>query len=336
MPAHHDDVKRTLEYGQSHDMARKALPWTLGAVALGLFLMSEPTGETDAKGKLLGGIVIALALGFLAVLIYRRAQPSIPSLVLSEQGILFRPISDKLIPWDEIRAVTRDKVSGSKDFFSTKVVRLDVSPAFYERYTQAKWFDSTIGNSGDPSAIYLAYHLDVPHDELLAAVTKRWHAFSHRAQGATRAASLIDPPKTRAASAYEDRPLGGSAAGAPSRRSRVMERASSFEGLRAFGGLFGGGGIGQALMNLAALSIILALLTNIFGYWATEAQLKGRAEAAKWKAWHAERDREQREFDAQQQRTREKFDRMFACMDETFRRRDLGISGDPECAKDKD
>lgn len=335
MRTHDTDVKSTLEYGQTHDMARKAVPWTLGAIAIGLFILSEPTGSSSqTKDILLGVIVILGALVFLAILIHRRTQPSVPNLVVSEQGIIYRIVSDQVIPWGEIGNVTPAQVSASRDFFSTKVVRLEVSPAFYERYTQGKWLDSTTGEGGNPSAIYLAYALDVPHEELLAAVSRRWRAFSLRAKDVapvdayTRSTAKSD-------AADDNRPLAGSRATASSRRS-VMERASSFEGLHALVALFGGGSFGRALINLAALGLILALLTNILGYWATDTQLKRRAESAKWKAWQAERDREQREFDENQKRIKEKFDRMFACMDETFRRHDLGIGGDPKCAKEKD
>jgi hypothetical protein len=318
------DPKRTLEYGHSHEMATKALPWTLGAIAMGLFLMSEPTGKADEKGWMLGALVIAIALAFLAALIYRRTQPSVPDLVVSEQGILFRSLSAKIIPWDEIRAVKRDLVSGTKDFLSTRVVRLEVSPQFYERLVEGRWLENVVGESGDPSAVYLAYHLDAPHDELYAAVHLRWRAFSRYGEAAA-------PADTR--SAYDNLPLAGSTARATPRRGRVIERASSFEGVRALGGLFAGGGIATTLGNVVALGLIIALLSNILGLWATDAQLKGRAEAAKWKAWHEERDREQAQFDAEQKKIREKFDRMFACMNETFERRDHGIPGDPECAK---
>lgn len=337
MPAHHDDVRRTLEYGQSHDMARSALPWTLGAIAFGLFILAmRDGGSSDGKDTLLAGIVIAGALVFLGVLTYRRAQPSVPHLVLSEQGIVFRQVSEKLIPWGEIRAVTRDTVSGSKDFFSTTVVRLEVSERFYDSYVQGNWLESVTGSGGDPSAIYLAYYLNVPHDELFAAVGRRWHAFSSHAEGARPAEALIDSVAPTTASHGDASPLAGSATIATPRRSRVMERASSFEGVQALAGLVHGASWGQLFANAVAVAAIVALATNLLGYWATDAQLKSRAEAAKWKAWHAERDREQREFDEQQERTREKFDRMYKCMDETFKRRDLGISGEPECAKNRD
>lgn len=329
------DPKRTLEYGQSHDMARKALPWTLGGVALGLFLMSEPSGSADPKGRLIGTITVAIALAFLAALAYRRAQPSVPDVVLNEQGVIFRTISDKVIPWGEIRAVKRDSVTGPKALLPTRVVRLEVSQQFYERYVQGRWLDRTVGESGDPSAIFLAFYTRPPHDELYTAAQVRWRAFSHHAADATPADGLPDPAMLAraAAAADDDRPLAGSTASAAPRRGAV-ERASSFEGLRALGGLFGGGGIATTLGNVVALGLIAALLSNILGYWATDAQVKGRAEAAKWKEWRDNHDREQAAFDAEQKKTREKFDRMFKCMNETFDRRDRGIPGDPPCAKE--
>ncbi len=330
------DPKRTLEYGQSHRLAAKALPWTIGTIALGLFILAEPTGSTiKPKEQMLGSLVIAIALAFVVALIYRRARPSVPDVTLDEQGVTFRTLSEKVIPWDEIRAVKRDRVTGHKALFSTPVVRLEVSPQFYERIVQSRWLDRTVGESGDPSAIFLAFYSDPPHDELFTATALRWRAFSHHAEGAAAAGEpLPDVAALARASAYDDRPLAGSTASATPRRGRVMERASSFEGVRALGGLFTGGGIATTIGNVIALALVAALLTNVLGYWATDAQVKGRAEAAKWKAWHDERDREQAAFDAEQKKTREKFDRMFKCMNETFDRRDRGIPGDPPCAKE--
>lgn len=329
------DPKRTLEYGHSHDMARSALPWTLGAIALGLFMIFSVDGGSssrDAKNALLGGIVIAGALLFLGVLVYRRAQPSVPSLVISEQGILFRLVSEKVIPWDEVRDVRRDKVRAGRDFLSTKVVRIALSPAFYERYTEGRWHESVTGESGSrDSAIFLAYYLNVPHEELYVAVRKRWLAFSHRAVGAAAEAidALADSART-----HHTRPLAGSGAGVTPRRNSVMQRASSFEGLAALGGLVRGASFGQIAGSVTALAIIAALLSNILGLWATEAQVKGRAEAAKWKAWQEQQDREQAAFDAEQKKTREKFDLMFRCMNETFDR-GPGATRSAECEKDR-
>lgn len=330
------DPRRTLEYGQSHDAAQRALPWTLGAVALGLFILSAPDGTPEPKDTALGLLIIAGALVFLGVLVWRRAQPSVAGLVVSEQGILFRHASERTIPWSEIRAVAPDKVSGSKDVFATRVVRLDVSPQFYERFAGGRWLERVVAESGDPSAIYLAYHLDAPHDELYAAVMARWRAFNHHAADAG-AADAAHSAAARAASpdrgGYDEPPLAGSAPTAAPRRSRVIERASGLQGLKALGGLFGGGGIVRAIVNFAALGLIAVLLANVLGYWSTAAQLEGRAEAAKWKTWHEERDREQAAFDEQTKRTREKFDRMFRCMNETFDR-GPGAVRSPECEKE--
>lgn len=324
------DTRHTLEYAYTHDQARKFLTLALFGIALGLVLAMPMDGVMKDRELFASAGVIILALGFLAAVVYRRTQPNIANLVISPEGIRFRPVSESIIPWQQILSVTRDKVSSSREIISTKVVRLELSPAYYEAYTRGKWLSSTTGRSGDPSAIFLAYGLDVPHDELFAAVHRRWLAFSPHAMRATPAEDFIAP----VAAIDNDRPLAGSRATPTRRRGSVIERSSSFEGLKAFAALLGGGNFGRGLVNLFALTLIAVLLANLLGYWSTEAQVKGRAEAAKWKAWHEERDREQREFDAEQKRINDRFDRMYKCMDETFRRRDLGISGDPECAQE--
>lgn len=328
------DTRSTLEYGQSHDLARQFLPWSLGAIAVGLFLLMSLDGnDPDTEAKLLGGMAIAIGIAFLGVVIYRRTQPSVPGLVVSEQGILFRPISEKILPWDEIRDVTRDKVSAPRDFFSTKVVRLEVSPSFYERYTSGTWHESVTGESGDPSAIYLAYYLDVPHEELYLAVRKRWLAFSHHAAGALPELDLIYPAAVLPAD--DGRPLAGSATVGARRGGGVMQRATSFESLRALVALLHGSSPGQLLGTVAALAAIVAIVSNMMGVWSTPQQDRGRAEAAKWKNWQEKLDADMKKLDAEQKRIKDMWDREFKCMDEYWARHENGQRGDPECMKKK-
>ncbi len=328
------DTKHTLEYGHTHDMARQLLPGVLGAIALGLFLLMSIDGAaTDSKGALLGGLAIALGIAFLGGIVYRRSLPSVPNLVVSEQGILFRTVSEKIIPWSEIRDVRRDTVRAVRDFFSTKAVRIALSPAFYERYTEGRWHESVTGESGEKeSAIFLAYYLDVPHDELYAAVRKRWREFSHHATGV--AISDADVPDAVAVHAEDARPLAGSVTSAAPRRPSVIQRGSSFESLQAIGGLVRESSPGQLLGSVVALAAIVALATNLMGFWSTARQDRGRAEAAKWKAWSDNFERERAATDADQRRIKEMWERQFKCMDEYWALHDMGRRGDPACMKD--
>ncbi|MFN3868916.1 MAG: hypothetical protein ACK4MF_07625 [Hyphomicrobiaceae bacterium] len=318
-----DDIRRTLEYGYSHDQAQKMMPFALGAVALGLVMLVPLDGAERSKNVALGLLVVAAALVVVGVVVWRRLQPNEAYIVVSERGVLFKLVSDRIIPWDEIRAVDRDLVSAPRDFLATKVVRLTVSERFFENLKRGKIFYSTTARDGDPAHIYLAYDLKVPHDELYSAICRRWRAYSRHALGG---------------GASEDEPagwqIGDAAATTHPRRIEASGRVRSFEGTRAFLRLLIGGGAGVVIANLAALAAIVALVTNLLGYWSTNAQIRGRQEAAEWKSWKEKHDERQRALDAEIERSRAKFDLMFKCMNEDFDR-SPGAYRSPECQREK-
>lgn len=314
-----DDIRRTREFGYSHDQAQRMMPFALGAVALGLVLIVPLDGAERAENWALGWLVVAAALVFIGIIVWRRTQPNDPYIVVSERGVLFKLVSDRVVPWDEIIAVDTHYVSAPRDFLSTKVVRLKVSERFFEAYARDKVFDSVTALDGDPSEIYLAYAITVPHDEMLGAISRRWRAYSHHAE--------------RTGGPQE--PAGWDIGDAPTptgrRRVSVAERARSFEGLGAFLRLLAGGSPGVALGNFVALAAIASLLTNLMGYWSTGAQVRGRERAAESKAWHEKHEAERQRIDAEIKRAEERFERAFRCMDESFNRY-AGTPPSPECA----
>ena len=295
------NVQRRLEYAQSHDLARKFLPVALFGILLGLFFLTPLDGR-DLEGRivLLGVLVILGALAFLGVVIHRRMQPSVPAVVVSPQGVLFRDVSETVVSWNDILEVREALISAARDYTSTRVVKLVLTPHAFEAVTGRKTYESVVASRAD-SAIFLAYHHSVPVDELLRALRLRWHAFSHHGKRALRDASAVFAPEDAAAHASDGpaQPPAGD----------LIQRARSFEGLRAFGALVGAASPGQLMANGIAVAGILLLLTNHMGLWSTGAQERQRARAAEWRAIEERWSRERREVDEQLRRTRHNWDR---------------------------
>lgn len=311
----------TLRYGYSHDASSRALPWPLFGVLLGTFILCGIDGaEIEPKHFWLGVIVIVLSLGIFAAIVRRRMQPDVASIVLSTDGIVFKDVSDKLIPWREIRSVAKGHTKGARDFLATRVVKISIAEAFFKSLGARDTWSSELVRQGTPTEIYFGYYHKLPVDELYDAMLLRWKAFSGRYDGPPVERDDYTAPTT----------------GAVRFRGRsVAERERPFAIVNALGGLVSGAPWPHRLVSAGFIVAIAALGANAMGLWSTDMQVKRRAETAKWKDWLAQQEAEQRAFDADQKRTREKFDRMFKCMNQTFERHSLGGGVDPECAKDR-
>lgn len=313
------DVEHSLEYGHSHEMARKSLPVPLIGVLLGLFLLTSFEGRIlSAKHAFGGSLAIFLSLVYLAFIVYRRMKPNVPSIVLSPKGVLFRQFSESVIPWDEIQEIGVARISGYRDIFPTRVTKLVVSQKFFTAPKQSLWATSVIARDGDPSEIYVSYYTPPPFDEFQSAIRCRWQAFSiHAAASASQPATrsvLPNPwPESR-------------------RDGRTVQRAESFAGVRALLSLVRSSSPSHLLLMSVLIVGILALATNNLGYWSTNAQREGREKAEEWRQWRRAQEAEQKAFDADQSRVRERFDRMFKCIDQTWKQIDgEGKGRDPSC-----
>lgn len=301
------DVDRTVEYAHSHDLARQALPFALLGVLFGLFVMTPlDAAASRPKDYLLGALVIAISIAFVCAIAYRRSQPNEANIVLSPQGILFRDISDGVIPWNEIQKVGSTRITRSRDVIGVKVTTLIVSERFLDTLAGDKWYDSAMAVRGNPSEIYVSYFQPPPFAEFQEAVRRRWHAFSvHARELPPLAAPAISAPRSETAAA------GRTARG----NSATVQRVSSFEGVRALGALLRGSNPLQLIVIVLALAGIGALVTNQMGVWSTGAQERSRAAAAEWRAWRKRLDDEQKERDEERRRFDERMNRAFRCMD---------------------
>lgn len=324
------DVDRRLEFAQSHEMARKALAWPLFGVAIGLMILVSLNGKPlSSRDTWTAYLVISVSLAFLGAVIYRLLRPSEPDIVLTRDGVLFTPFSEKVIPWNEIRAVGVAKVSATRDLMSTRVTKLVVSRSFFQR--AARPGDLSFGDSciavlgaGDSGEVYLSYYHPPPFDELQAAIRMRWQAFSRHAPQTgmpTEVSAMSPAPEALGVSAGLSR--------------GVVQRASS----SAVPGLLGAHvrqlSPGTALACTLALAAIAALGTNKMGMWSTAGQLKGRAESEEWRRLREKWAAEEKASAAERKRAQERMDRAFRCMDLDWDYARRGIRNrDPDCMRD--
>lgn len=174
----HDDIHRALDYGHTHRTARELLLGAVAVFAVGAFLITTNQGwKYDAKGLLLGCALVAAAAVAVVIAMRARRQPSVASIVVSPDGVLFRDFSDKIIPWREIRDVDTAEVRMIEEHFATRVTKLVVSQGTFRSLRRRPTIDRRIAEDGEPSAIYLAYYHTLPFDEFHAAVLARWRAF---------------------------------------------------------------------------------------------------------------------------------------------------------------
>lgn len=293
------DVQSTLEYGHSHDLARTLFPATLVGIAIGLFLLTSFDGSDIERGQLLsGGALIALSIGFLAMIVFRLNRPSIAHIVLSPRGILFTGVSQRIIPWNEVREVGVAHVRAVNDFSRTKVTKIVVSQRFYNSITRVTFLDSVVAKADDPSEIYLSYFHRLPFDEFHHAVQIRWRAFSHHASniGEESAAPLPTAEPSKRATSPRD--------SAVRRVNSIFSRSTLIELGHDFTRT-------QKVVSGAALIGILVLATNILGFWSTVTQREGRTAAAEWRAKWERFEADRRATDADQRRVDEMWDQKF-------------------------
>lgn len=309
------DVNSTLEYGHVHRLARQVLIGALFALAVALVLLMSLDGRPAAgKQLLLGGGAMVVSLALIGVAIRRRMQPNLANIVISRSGILLRDVSEAVIPWREIQGVGLERVSHVRDLTSTQVVKLEVSPAFYQRYTRGRWFDSVIGINGDPCEIYISYYHSLPVDEAHDAILRRWKYFKREA-GSLYSDEELQPSESTVHSTV-----------VPSPRAGAIRAAVSAGPIGALASLFKEQTLGERLAAFSALAVIGALLTNIAGVWSTAEQLRNRASHAEWQAKMQQFDADMKASDEEQRKSRIKWDAISKCMEDMGSARE-----DPKC-----
>ncbi|MGD9784715.1 MAG: hypothetical protein AB7E80_01380 [Hyphomicrobiaceae bacterium] len=110
---------------------------------------------------------VGIGGGLLAVIAFRRAAAAVPAITVSSDGIVFRDVSSRMIPWREVRAVEIGSVREFSMPTSRRVVSVSVSRQFFATLSPKTLWPDEVVSIGDPTVIHIAYYRrDVPVDEL--------------------------------------------------------------------------------------------------------------------------------------------------------------------------
>jgi hypothetical protein len=188
------DVRQILEY-RADQWILNLLPWALALLLMGLAMLVY-AGRGVAKDTLAGLILIIAGLAGTAFVLFRRANPGKPLLVLSPAGLTLRIVSVKEvhIPWQEVQAVDTIDFKVWVSRFPYRVWFRDctavlVSKAFYDTHVHVAsafmrgpgW--TSLFRPRDDGRVHIALHheqFSVPSKDVRDAVETRWQAFRDR------------------------------------------------------------------------------------------------------------------------------------------------------------
>ncbi|NJO23589.1 MAG: hypothetical protein HC868_12465 [Sphingomonadales bacterium] len=188
------DARRILEY-RADQWILNLLPWALVLLLAGLVMLAY-ADRNVATDTAAGIILMTAGVAGTAFVLFRRANPGKPVLVLSPAGLTLRIVSLKEvhIPWHEVQAVDAIDFSVWSPRFPYRVRFRDctavlVSKAFYDAHIHVAsafmrgpgW--ESLFRARDDGRVHIALHhdqLSVPSGELRAAVEARWRAFRER------------------------------------------------------------------------------------------------------------------------------------------------------------
>lgn len=298
----HPDVRnasKTLEYGHSHVRAMRTLPFALGLLLIGLFLVSSIGSTPRDKHVFAGYVALVIGFGLLARIAYLRLAPSKPSLVLSPKGIQHDLASKTLIPWSEVKDVHSEdikvRMSRGPDITHRGVTVISVPQRFKEALvgpvTWSSWgsFGNPQFNDNGRAFEVRIFPKEVYADpqELRAAVETRWREFSRDAPPPLSSSPTSVPTfsvKELGRQAQARKPAGG---------------AAEFTPL-------------TATASLLLLIAIVALGTNVMGLWQTQAQRDARARQAEWTAKFKAMEDDSRRIAEQQRKTEKMWEDLWA------------------------
>lgn len=180
MPDQHHDPSDGYRAGSSHALAGRMAWPAAGFVLFGLAVLVLTEGS-PWPGLILMGIGGAL----LAVIAVRLSDAPVAAIELTADGILFRDVSPRAIPWREIRSVRIDRVREISAPTTREVATIAVSPAFFATLSTKIVWPQEVVEIGDPTLIHLAYYRhDVSARDLAAWIEARLSGPSRAPGGA--------------------------------------------------------------------------------------------------------------------------------------------------------
>jgi hypothetical protein len=202
-----DDPRRPMQFGSLHKTALKALPFSLGATAIGALLAYWEMSEPYPDSLVLAWGIFCAGLAFTISVLVRLGQKNRHSLFLSPFGLQYADIGKAIIPWSEVISVdTVDAVFGVGRGRHTvnDATALTVSRAFYDsRFETGNLMTSpTAYNIGHFTIRDDQVQIVIDHESLHAkadiirmAVDARWRMFGAPVAVAARdAAQKVNTP----------------------------------------------------------------------------------------------------------------------------------------------
>jgi hypothetical protein len=282
-------VFQTLEYRRDASVV-SALPYGLLLCLFGLFVLALDD-DRPPQITIAATVVILAGLALIAGSLARRFRPSPPVFVLSPQGIRYQisQARDVLIPWSEIRGVDSVDIPVSNrsiirpgTITLRDVTVIMLSKEFYDTHIfvdsrfkrGARWNIIFKPRRAQVQMALLHEPFSLSAQSLRQAVETRWKAFGAEAAGAAAAQpTSADLPQVVAAGARPSLSL-------PWQLAKIIA-------------------------PLIGIAIVGA---NLAGLWATQGQVKARAEQEVLAAWHKARQAEENKFEAQQRQRQKKSD----------------------------
>lgn len=187
------DPTRVLRFGSSHRDGILMLLVGIALSSIGVWMFQAPTQPMD---RLYGVLIVVLGAVIAAVAVLGLRSPSSATLTLSPHGVRFTDLSDRLIPWSEIRDVRTGLDPRGPAYIPRYVSTITVSKPFYDTLgsfwphssaVSVKLYDvwnpfNTYGNvvevDGDSVRIPIARRLrSASASQLHAEIESRWRSF---------------------------------------------------------------------------------------------------------------------------------------------------------------
>lgn len=249
MPDTDHEPRGTLNAGSSHALAGRMAWPAAGFVLFGLAVLLVGEGSPWP-----GLALIGIGGVLLVVVAVRLSQPPVDAIALNVDGIVFRDVSTRVIPWSEIRSVRIGRVREISAPTTREVATIAVSRAFFATLSTKIVWPQEVVEIGDPTLIHLAYHRHDVSARDLAARIEGHLAGPLRASGEVADRAGLEPDGGRDPTSD---PGGGDATDPPGTRS-------------------GGNAVKTILFCALGITFLLFVFGPVLGLRETGSQIRSR------------------------------------------------------------